>query len=102
MKVYWTDFAKQSLKEVYHFYRKNASEKVAKRIKAQIFFKTKLLEQQSKVGQIEPFLEEIGLDHRYILSGNFKIIYLIQGDSIFITDLFDTRRNPEKINDPTR
>ncbi len=102
MKVYWTDFAKQSLKETYHFYKINASENVAKRIKAQIFFKTKLLEKQPKLGQLEPFLDELGLGHRHILTGNFKIIYLIQGDSIFITDLFDTRRNPEKIHDPSR
>lgn len=56
MKVYWTDFAKQNLNEAYHFYRIKASEKVAKRIKAQIFSQIKLLEKEPKVGQIELFL----------------------------------------------
>jgi len=102
MKVYWTDFAKKSLKEIYYFYKAHASEKIAKKLKSQIFLKAKLISKKPKLGQIEVFLEDVGLGHRYVLSGNFKIIYLIQGDSIFITDLFDTRRNPEKINDPTR
>lgn len=87
---------------MYYFYKTQASEKVAKKLKSQIFLKTKLLSDKPELGQIEVFLDDKGLGHRYVLSGNFKIIYLIQGESIFITDLFDTRRNPEKINDPTR
>lgn len=102
MKVYWTDFALLSLKEVYLYYKKNASDKVAKRIKDEIFSKVNSLKSQAKQGQIEPNLEKTGLGYRYLISGNFKIIYLIQSGEIFITDIFDTRQNPEKINNPNR
>ena len=102
MKVYWTDFALQCLKEVYLYYKKNASERVANRIRAEIFSKVNALKSQAHMGQIEPFLEETGLGYSYLISGNFKIIYLLQSGEIFITDLFDTRQNPDKINNPNR
>ncbi len=102
MKVYWTDFASRCLSEIYFHYRKNAGEKVAKRIKSEIFLKVNSLKTYPNLGQIEPFLDETGLGHRHLISGNFQIIYLQQSGNIFITDLFDTRQNPEKINDPER
>ncbi len=50
------------------------------------------------MGAIEALLAELGLEHRYIVEGNFKIIYRIAEETIYITDIFDTRRNPEDIN----
>ena len=35
--------------------------------------------------------------HRFIIRGNYKIIYKIQNKKIFITDIFDTRQDPESI-----
>ena len=35
--------------------------------------------------------------HRYIIRGNYKIIYKIQNKKLFITDVFDTRQDPESI-----
>lgn len=71
---------------------------VAQDIKSRIFEKTQLLSKNPEMGSIELGLDHLGLGHRYLVSGNFKIIYLLQGSNVFITDVFDTRQNPEKIN----
>ena len=44
-----------------------------------------------------PFLEHLGLGHRPIIEGHFKIIYKVEGEYIYITDIFDSRQDPDKM-----
>jgi hypothetical protein len=39
----------------------------------------------------------MNLGHRYLVEGNFKIIYRIVDDIIWVTDIFDSRQDPEKM-----
>ncbi|HEX2615931.1 MAG TPA: type II toxin-antitoxin system RelE/ParE family toxin [Flavobacteriales bacterium] len=48
-------------------------------------------------GQREPLLDHLGLGHRRLVSGHYKIIYRIIDDLIFISDIIDTRQDPEKM-----
>ena len=48
-------------------------------------------------GQVEEYLDHLGLSHRRIVEGNFKIIYRVEGNEIFVTDIFDTRQDPQKM-----
>ncbi|OOG74302.1 type II toxin-antitoxin system RelE/ParE family toxin [Algoriphagus sp. A40] len=98
MKIFWSEFAKNQLREIYHYYSQKASLKVANQIKSEVFRKVKMLISRPEMGQIEPNLKESGFEFRYLVAGNFKIIYMPQLDHIFITDIFDTRRDPEKMN----
>jgi plasmid stabilization system protein ParE len=47
--------------------------------------------------------EELLLDHpkdfRFLVEGNYKILYWISEDEIIIASVFDCRQNPEKIID---
>lgn len=97
MKVIWTDFATASLYEIYKYYKEAAGEKVAHRIKARIFFATRQLKHHPESGQIEPNLESLGENHRYLVEGNYKIIYKKVPEGLVITDVFDTRQDPKKI-----
>jgi hypothetical protein len=36
------------------------------------------------------------------VSGNYKIVYKQVKEGVLITDVFDTRQDPEKINDTER
>jgi toxin ParE1/3/4 len=47
------------------------------------------------MAQKEEFLEHLQLSHRII--SNYKIVYTIKTDHILITDIFDTRQDPDKI-----
>ena len=48
-------------------------------------------------GNVEPHLIHLGQRHRYLVEGNYKIIYTIRGKTIYITDIFDTRQDPDKM-----
>jgi len=102
MKIIWTDFAIRSLKDIFDYYTENTSKKVADKIRKEILFSTKQLNKHPKSGQEEQHLTALNLGYRYILSGNYKIIYRIDGDKIFVNDVFDTRQNPIKITDESR
>ncbi|AKP52568.1 hypothetical protein [Cyclobacterium amurskyense] len=48
-------------------------------------------------GQYEEYLEHLGKGHRRLVEGYFKIIYLIEGRTIYIMDFFDTIQAPENM-----
>jgi plasmid stabilization system protein ParE len=102
MKIIWADLAVKSFKEIYLYHRIVAGEHIALKIKSGIFTATKQLPHQPELGQIEPFLEKLNEGHRYLVKENYKIVYKIVKEGVLITDLFDTRQDPNKMNDPDR
>lgn len=102
MKITWTDFAVESLKDIVEYHKEVANLKVASKIRKKIFSSTRYLLKNPESEQRELLLEDLKEHYRYILSGNYKVIYKIIEDEIVITDIFDTRQNPTKINDPER
>jgi plasmid stabilization system protein ParE len=97
MKVLWTKFALASLRDIYLFYKEKASITVASRIRVEVLTSFDQLENHALSGQIEESLEDLNQSHRYILRGQYKIIYKIMRGKVYITDVFDTRQDPEKI-----
>jgi len=102
MKVIWTDFASNSLFEIYKYYKEAASESIAQRIKFKIFSATRQLIKHPLSGQVETNIQKLGEDHRYLVEGNYKIIYKRIKEGILITDVFDTRQDPVKIFKSTK
>jgi len=96
-KIVWTNFAISELKKIFIYYRMIAGERVANKIKKEIFSATKPLIKQPQIGSIEENLFELNQEHRYLVEGNYKIIYRIIQNEIYITDVFDCRQNPTKI-----
>lgn len=97
MKVSWTNFALESLHEIYNYYKENVNIRVANKIRVDIFSAVKQLKIHPNSGAIEVLLESISEGHRYLIIGNFKILYKILETNIYITDVFDTRQNPDKL-----
>lgn len=48
-------------------------------------------------GPIEKLLMQLNQEHRFIIRGNYKIIYKILNSTIYITDVFDTRQDPKEL-----
>jgi toxin ParE1/3/4 len=46
---------------------------------------------------VEENLADLKQGHRYIVEGNYKIIYRLIDNEIYITDIFDCRQNPTKM-----
>ena len=102
MRIIWSDFASEILIEIYTYYSETANVIVARKIKTNIFSATKQLIKHPNLGKIEETLLKLNQGHRYLVEGNFKIVYKIVRGDILITDIFDTRQNPHKINDDKR
>ena len=101
LKIYWTDFSKQELKEILYYYKVKANITVARNLVLGIINEVKILKNQPEMGQVEVLLENDNRDFRYLLyRNNYKIIYWlnVEQNRIEIFDVFDTRQNPIKIN----
>lgn len=59
--------------------------------------KALLLKEHPGLGVTEEKLAELGLGHRFLVEGNYKIVYRTEGQYVLITDVFDTRQDPEKL-----
>jgi plasmid stabilization system protein ParE len=96
-EVIWTNFAISELKNIYLSYKMAAGKAVAEKIQKSIFAATRPLSKNPLIGPIEENLIGILQQHRYIVAGNYKIIYFVDKSGVYIVDIFDCRRNPQKM-----
>jgi plasmid stabilization system protein ParE len=97
MEIIWTREALEETKSIYKYYKLKASLRVARNIKNRIFSSIKNLSKQVRKGQIEELLLHKKGEYRYLVTGNYKVIYKITEKEIYIMKVFDCRQNPEKI-----
>lgn len=102
VQVIWTNLAISELKSIFIYYRMIANETVADKIRKSIFNATKPLIKQPLIGQIEENLIDLKQEHRYLVEGNYKIIYRVIDNDVYITDVFDCRQNPQKMKKATK
>lgn len=96
-KIVWSAFASQMLQNIYYYHEEHASVAVAQHILSGLFTSTRQLETFPESGQIEKNLKHLKEEHRYLISGNYKIIYKLLESEILITDVFDSRQDPGKM-----
>ena len=78
VKILWTEFAINQLEQIFDFYKYKASINVARKIIAQIVDRTMLLEKNPLLGVREPLLADRKKEYRYLVEGNYKIIYWVE------------------------
>ncbi|MEM9338881.1 MAG: type II toxin-antitoxin system RelE/ParE family toxin [Bacteroidota bacterium] len=93
MEVDFTDPAEERLKKIYCRYPEDVANKVVEKI----LTRAETLSNLSNRGRIVEELRPLGQDHRFILEGNYKIIYIQKGDRVYVTDVFDMSQDPESI-----
>ena len=95
----WTELARSQLREAYQYYKETVSIKVAASIKSKIYKKTQRLSHFPQVGQRENNPLIAAMNYRYLISGNYKIVYrIIQEEKIvLIAAVFDTRQDPDDL-----
>ena len=96
-QIIWTYFATLELKNIYLYYKLVAGQKVADKIKKSIFLASNKLIKNPLIGQLEENLKDLNQDHRYVVEGNYKIIYRVVNNEIYIVDIFDCRQNTQKM-----
>lgn len=89
LKVIWTNKSKEQLKAIYSYYKtispqgaKNVKDDILKTARELVFIK------QYQQDEIEP-------EFRRIIVRHYKLIYIIEENTIWILRIFDTRKNPQ-------
>jgi len=95
--VLWSDAAIEELRAIYDYLFFKAGKQIADKISNTIVDKTLLLEQSPRIGQKEEMLAISNKEIRYLIEGNYKIVYWIDQDIISIATVFDYRQNPLKL-----
>lgn len=101
VKIFWTNFAKTQLRNIFDYYKLKANLKVANKLVVGIVNKANTLDFQKEIGQKEELLLSRKENFRYLVYKNYKIIYWFNQEKnrIEISDVFDTRQNPIKIEE---
>ena len=98
IKVFWTDTALNNLEDIFEYHKFKASVDIARRLVKRIVESTIRIQNSPKIGKVEELLRDRKFEYRFIVIGNYKIIYWIEDNLIKIAAIFDTRQNLEKIN----
>ena len=97
MIIVFTDQSIKSLQEILDFLASKLPDNKIIEIRDGILDATDILYKNPSAGQFEPYLEHLNLNHRRIVFNHYKIIYRIEGSYIIITDIFDSRQEPDKM-----
>lgn len=94
--VVWTAFASFQLDLAYNFAVKQ-SVSYADKVVADILSRTRQLNTFPNSGALEEAYAHFAAEYRYLVSGHYKIIYRLEGQTVLIVHVFDTRQDPHKL-----
>lgn len=97
MKVEVSEYAARQLESIWDYHALEVSVRVADRITKKIVDDIEWLGSHPHGGQYEPLLEHLNMGHRRWVCGHYKIIYRIVDETVFISDIFDARQDPDKM-----
>lgn len=67
------------------------------KIKDRLMGRVRSLSKNPYKGQYEPYLSKLKQGHRRLIEGNFKIVYRVEDNIIYVVDFFDSRDDPKKM-----
>lgn len=96
----YSTYASEQLENILYFLTNEQGVPFEKafEIRQKILDKADLLLVNPKLGQQDEYFDKLLLQHRRLIVGNYKIIYLIEEDTIYVVDIFDTRQDPKKMS----
>lgn len=99
-EIIWSSFSEKELDKIFNYYSEIAGDSIAKNVIQNIISEPNQLLSNPKLGQLEEELLHRSFEYRYLLHKQFKLIYTVDGKmkKIKITDVFDTRQHPQKMN----
>jgi toxin ParE1/3/4 len=94
----WTPFALSGLEDIKKYItQETQSETIAVKYINKLINRVEQLEIFPDSGVKESLLKHLKQNSRYIIEGNYKIIYQYKDDKVIITDVFHTKQTPIKI-----
>jgi len=96
-KIIWSQWAKAQLRGIFDYYLLFASQETALRIVEKITSRVDILKDNPQAGSREESLTSYPQEFRYLVEGNYKIVYYVGETGTTIALVFDSRRNPAKL-----
>jgi plasmid stabilization system protein ParE len=97
MTVEVTSQARLRLLEIWKRIAEDFSQDRADKVELRLLARASELKAHPHKGPPEPALAYRGQGHRFLLLGRYKIIYLVAGEKVFVTDFFDTKQHPSRM-----
>lgn len=97
MKLVISTEARRSLARTIRLLARTHSKEYLVRLKREVDQQVKQLLIRPLAGAFEPELEHLGAEHRRVVVGPFKIIYRLTTNAVYVTDIFDSRRDPKEM-----
>ncbi|MEQ8705756.1 MAG: type II toxin-antitoxin system RelE/ParE family toxin [Phaeodactylibacter sp.] len=98
MKIKFTRNSERRLIQIRDYHASQGNPKKGVKIIKAVRKGTERLKGHPMLGQEEERLKHFGKGHRYILvEKKIKVIYRAAKHIIFVTDVFDTRQDPDKM-----
>jgi plasmid stabilization system protein ParE len=97
VKVVLTADAKRSLARTIRTLARIYSKGYLTKLKKQVDEQVDWLADHPLAGAFEPELEQLGQGHRRWVVGPIKLVYRVTGGTILVTDIFDSRRDPQRM-----
>lgn len=98
MRAIWSKRALEQVSETADYIEENFGNKSRRKFVERIFYVVSLLENNPNLGRTEQVLEDAPIKFRSILADNYnRIIYHISDSMIEITDVWDMRRDTNKL-----
>ena len=84
---------RDSLKVIGRRVRPETIKAIRKRVRAAI----EEAARNPELSQLEESLESLQQGHRRVIQDYFKIVYRVEKNTLYVTDIFDTRQDPRKL-----
>lgn len=91
-RVIWDNSAKESLKLIVQYIRKE-SPSAAKKVRAELLKLTASLKKLPERFSVEPYLEHKGKQYRSVTKWSYKIIYRIGEKEVRVLEILHTSRD---------
>jgi mRNA-degrading endonuclease RelE of RelBE toxin-antitoxin system len=97
LKLVITEPAWESYANALRFLAGYLTDRELARWDARLWTRIAELKKFPQLGAYEPYLEHKEEGHRKLVIGKFKVIYRIEGRTVYVTDIFDARQDPRKM-----
>ncbi len=98
MQLIWTKRAQNERFKVAAYISANFGKKATYDFVADLSKKRRWIKESPTIGRLEPLLADRVIQYRYLHVGKHnKMIYCVKGNTIYIVDLWDMRREPSRL-----
>ena len=95
VQVIWTDESLSDLEVIYDFIAER-SPRSAKKVIQSILSRTHQLETFPQSGSAQKIDLIVNREYRYLIKGNYKIVYSLDDKVLYVESVVDTRQDPTK------